>query len=111
MQHIICFGNVLHGDDGFGIHVLRRLKVCLSVGELSNVEIQSLRFCFAAARKGSLAGDAELSIVTIPGEGWCEHCKRTVHIGQRFDPCPSCGARGLTVTDGDKITVMELEVE
>jgi len=26
MQHIICFGNVLHGDDGFGIHVLRRLK-------------------------------------------------------------------------------------
>ena len=26
MQHILCFGNVLHGDDGFGIHVLRRLK-------------------------------------------------------------------------------------
>ncbi|MGB7792759.1 MAG: hydrogenase maturation protease [Terrimicrobiaceae bacterium] len=26
MQHIICFGNVMHGDDGFAIHVLRRLK-------------------------------------------------------------------------------------
>ena len=92
-------------------HFKRVTKVCLGVGALSNVEIQSLRFCFAAARKGSLAGDAELSILTIPGEGWCEHCKRTVHIGQRFDSCPFCGAWGLSVTDGDKIIVMELEVE
>ena len=26
MQHIICFGNLWRGDDGFGIHVLRQLK-------------------------------------------------------------------------------------
>jgi len=26
MQHIICFGNLWQGDDGFGIHVSRRLK-------------------------------------------------------------------------------------
>jgi len=26
MQHIICFGNLWQGDDGFGIHVFRRLK-------------------------------------------------------------------------------------
>ena len=25
MQHIICFGNLWRGDDGFGIHVFRRL--------------------------------------------------------------------------------------
>lgn len=24
--HIVCFGNVLHGDDGFGIHVCRKLQ-------------------------------------------------------------------------------------
>jgi hydrogenase maturation protease len=24
--HVICFGNLWHGDDGFGIHVLRRLR-------------------------------------------------------------------------------------
>ena len=23
--HVVCFGNELHGDDGFGIHVYRRL--------------------------------------------------------------------------------------
>lgn len=24
--HIVCFGNALHGDDGFGLHVHRRLR-------------------------------------------------------------------------------------
>jgi hydrogenase maturation protease len=24
--HVVCFGNALHGDDGFGQHVLRRLE-------------------------------------------------------------------------------------
>jgi hydrogenase maturation protease len=24
--HILCFGNPWHGDDGFGLHVLRRLR-------------------------------------------------------------------------------------
>jgi hydrogenase 3 maturation protease len=24
--HIVCFGNAWHGDDGFGLHVLRRLR-------------------------------------------------------------------------------------
>ena len=24
--HVVCFGNALHGDDGFGIHVYRRLQ-------------------------------------------------------------------------------------
>ncbi|HZA08912.1 hydrogenase maturation protease [Mycobacterium sp.] len=24
--HILCFGNLWHGDDGFGLHVLRRLR-------------------------------------------------------------------------------------
>src|SRR5262245_56884456 len=26
MIHIVCFGNLWQGDDGFGIHVLRRLN-------------------------------------------------------------------------------------
>lgn len=25
-QHIVCFGNELHGDDGVGIHIYRRLR-------------------------------------------------------------------------------------
>ena len=25
MLHVVCFGNVWQGDDGFGMHVFRRL--------------------------------------------------------------------------------------
>ena len=92
-------------------HFERVTNVCIGVGELSNVEIQSLSFCFGIARRGSIAHDAQLSIRKIPGEAWCEKCKRAVHIAHRFDPCPFCGTWGLTVIDGDKVTVMELEVE
>jgi hydrogenase maturation protease len=26
MRHVVCFGNLWQGDDGFGIHVFRRLR-------------------------------------------------------------------------------------
>jgi hydrogenase maturation protease len=26
VTHVVCFGNALHGDDGFGMHVYRRLQ-------------------------------------------------------------------------------------
>ena len=26
LVHVLCFGNLWHGDDGFGLHVLRRLR-------------------------------------------------------------------------------------
>jgi hydrogenase maturation protease len=26
LVHVLCFGNPWHGDDGFGLHVLRRLR-------------------------------------------------------------------------------------
>ena len=26
VTHVVCFGNALHGDDGFGMHVYRRLR-------------------------------------------------------------------------------------
>jgi hydrogenase nickel incorporation protein HypA/HybF len=89
-------------------HFDRVISICLGVGELSNVEIQALVFCFAIARKGSLAHDARLSIETIPGEAWCENCQKKVHIAFRIDPCPACGSWGVSVTNGDQIT-MEVE--
>jgi hydrogenase nickel incorporation protein HypA/HybF len=92
-------------------HFQRVISVCLGVGELTNVEIEALVFCFGIARRGSVAHNARLSIQTISGEAWCEKCEKSVHIALRTDPCPCCGTWGLSVTDGDQITIKELEVE
>ena len=38
----------------------RVINVCLGVGELSNVEVEALVFCFEIAKRGSLAHSAKL---------------------------------------------------
>jgi hydrogenase nickel incorporation protein HypA/HybF len=113
MHELSIIGSVLKmvEEQAIAEHFDRVIRVCLGVGELSNVEIQALVFCFAIARKGSLAHDARLSIETIPGEAWCENCQKKVHIAFRIDPCPACGSWGVSVTNGDQITIKELEVE
>jgi hydrogenase nickel incorporation protein HypA/HybF len=89
----------------------RVISVCLGVGELSNVQVEALVFCFGIAKRGSVAHNARLCIQMIPGQAWCEKCKKSVHIALRTDPCPHGGIWGLSVTDGDQITIRELEVE
>lgn len=44
MVHVLCFGNLLHGDDGFGVHVCRRLEERLTtqVARLFEVGLRSL---------------------------------------------------------------------
>ena len=113
MHELSLIGSVLRivEEQAVAENFQRVISVCLGVGELSNVQVEALVFCFGIARRGSLAHNARLCINTIPGEAWCEQCKKSVHIAFRTDACPCCGTWGLSVTDGDQITVRELEVE
>lgn len=85
--------------------------VWVEIGELSCVEVEAMRFCFKVVSNDSLAQDAKLEIVDIPGEAWCMHCAKTVHVTQRFDECPDCGSYQLQVTGGTEMRIKELEVE
>jgi hydrogenase nickel incorporation protein HypA/HybF len=86
--------------------------VWLEIGELSNVDPESMLFCFDAIAKGSpVAAQAKLDIVRVPGQAFCLDCGVTVAIANRYDPCPTCGGAGLQVTGGDQMRIKELEVE
>ena len=84
--------------------------VWLEVGELASVEIESLRFCFDVISKNSLADNATLNIINLPGKAWCLQCAQTVTISNRFSPCPECGSYQLQITGGEELKVKELEV-
>ena len=63
------------------------------------------------SKRGSIAHDAELSIRDDSGRGMvremrenCSYCTQNRRVSFLWD-------MGLSVTDGDKVTVMELEVE
>jgi len=90
----------------------QRVKVVwLEIGALSGVEPDAMRFCFDAVVRNTLADQARLEIIEIPGEAWCMQCSKTVQVAQRFDACPECGSYQLQVTGGEEMKIKELEVE
>jgi len=84
--------------------------VWLEIGALSHVEPDALRFCFDAVTRGSLAERARLEIVVTPGTAWCMPCGTTVALPALGAPCPQCGTYQLTVSTGESMRVMEIEV-
>jgi len=86
-------------------------RVWLEIGGLSGVEVEAMRFGFDAVTRGTLADQARLEIIEVPGQAWCMQCVKSVAVTQRFDACPDCGSYQLQVTGGDEMKIKELEVE
>jgi len=85
--------------------------VWLEIGGLSGVETQAMHFGFEVVTRGTLADQAKLEVIAVPGQAWCIQCSKTVPVQQRFDACPDCGSYQLQVTGGDDMKIKELEVE
>jgi hydrogenase nickel incorporation protein HypA/HybF len=91
-------------------NVARVKAVVLEIGAIGQVEPESLRFCFDAVTRGTIAEGARLDIVTVPGAGWCLDCGKTVPLAERFGACPECGQRHVQMTAGDELRIREMEV-
>jgi hydrogenase nickel incorporation protein HypA/HybF len=90
----------------------RRVSVVrLEIGRLAQVEVDAMRFAFEVVRRGSVAEGARLDIVETDGTAWCMRCSAPVVIGRRGDPCPACQSFQLQVTGGDRMRVMDIEIE
>ena len=85
--------------------------VWLEIGQLAGVETESLRFCFDAVTRDSIAEDARLEIIETAGQGWCMECARNVAVTARYEPCPICGSFQIEMTGGEEMRIKELEVE
>jgi len=89
----------------------RVAAVRLEIGKLAQVEIEAMRFAFEVVKIGSLAHSARLEIVEVDGAAWCMKCGLPVRITQRGDACPTCSSYQLQVTGGDRMRVMDIEIE
>lgn len=85
--------------------------VWLEIGQLACVEKESMRFCFDAVTRDSIAQHARLEIIEIAGQGWCDECDCAVPLAALYEPCPKCGSHALELIGGDAMRVKELEVE
>jgi hydrogenase nickel incorporation protein HypA/HybF len=85
--------------------------IYLELGELMAVEKSALLFSFEVIARGTLAENAVLNIIDIPGQGWCEFCQKTVKIRRRIDPCDGCQKFLLKILAGEELRVKSMEVE
>jgi hydrogenase nickel incorporation protein HypA/HybF len=89
----------------------RVAAVRLEIGRLAQVEIDAMRFAFDVVMHGSLADTARLEIIEVDGTAWCMRCSKAVMIERRGDACPKCDSYQLQVTGGDRMRVMDIEIE
>jgi hydrogenase nickel incorporation protein HypA/HybF len=89
----------------------RVAAVRLEIGKLSQVEVEAMRFAFDVVMRGSLAETARLEIVESDGSAWCMQCSQAVVITQRGEACAHCGSYHLQVTGGERMRVMDIEIE
>jgi len=86
-------------------------RVRIEIGKLSCVEPDALRFAFDVVMQNTLADNARLDILTIPGQAWCPICGITIESDSLYDPCSSCQSFDLRVTQGLETRLKELDVE
>lgn len=89
----------------------RVLRVRLKVGEISGVEVDSLRFCYEATVQDSPLKDSFLDIELAPMQFTCANC------GSKFRPegfsrrCPDCGGERTRMLSGTELEIVDFEVE
>lgn len=85
-------------------------RVRVEIGRFASVEKDALAFAFDVVMRGSVAEDAELVMLDLPGRAMCYDCAREVEIDHRLDPCPECGGGRLMPVSGDEMRIRDLEV-
>lgn len=86
-------------------------QVELEVGKVSGVETESLRFCFSAAAKNTIAEGADLAIREIEPLGECEECGCRFPVNGFYAKCSSCDSLRVTVISGKELIIKSIMLE
>lgn len=87
------------------------LRVSLLVGQLTEIEPESLRFCFSALAAETPAEGASLEITVVPLTGRCRDCGGEFAIDHYRFYCPECNSAAIEILSGRELKVEHLEVE
>lgn len=86
----------------------RVTALTVTVGSLSHVSVEALRFCFEACQSGTVAEAAVLVIETETGLARCPACQREAPAQDWLDACPSCGHVGRHILSGRDVRLKSI---
>ena len=90
---------------------IKVLSVTVEIGELSGVIADAVEFCFEACIQDTLLAQSRLIINQIPGRGRCNDCGAELKIDPMTFNCDTCGSYSIQRTQGDELTIKEVEIE
>ena len=93
------------GHDG------RVTRLNLSVGRLSGVNVDSIRFAFEMLAPGTLLEAAALEIAEPAAVCCCRACGRRTEIDELEFECPVCASGEITVEGGRDLLIRTIELE
>jgi hydrogenase nickel incorporation protein HypA/HybF len=85
-----------------------RLEV--SVGRLSGVNCESLRFAFRLLAPGTVVADAELVLQEPKAVCRCRTCNAAVEIDDLVVQCPRCASGEITIEGGRELVLQSIEI-
>ncbi|MBC8015938.1 MAG: hydrogenase maturation nickel metallochaperone HypA [Sporomusaceae bacterium] len=83
----------------------------LLVGQMTQIEPESLKFGFAALSIGSIAEGANVDITIVPLVGKCNSCEQQFPVEGYCFVCPNCNSASVVLVSGRELAVDYLEVE
>jgi hydrogenase nickel incorporation protein HypA/HybF len=87
----------------------RVLSVRLTVGRLSGVVPDAMRFCFELITEGTSLQGARLDIDEPAGQARCATCGDEFTLGDLVLLCP-CGSADVTLLAGRELAITSMEV-
>ena len=85
-------------------------SIRLRVGVLRAIEPENLSFLFEHLARGTPAEGAHLEIVEEPIRVECPACGVSEARAFTFE-CPRCKGSGVSVTGGDSLSILSLDIE
>lgn len=92
-------------------HQGRVLRLELSIGRLSGVNCESIRFAFGLISPGTPLENAELVIGEPKSICHCYACNARVEIDDLVVQCPVCGSHDITIDGGRELLLQSIEIE
>lgn len=89
----------------------RVLRLDLSIGRLSGVNGDSIRFAFELLGPGTRVEDAEIVIEAPKAVCNCRACKSQVEIEELVVQCPACSSSEIVIEGGHDLVLQSIDIE
>jgi len=86
-------------------------SVRLKVGKAAGILPDALLFAFDAAKRDTIASQAELIIEYVAIGGFCKDCGAQFDSEERYIfSCPKCNSSAIKITRGNELQIIDMEV-